>query len=83
MSEINADTIKAAVKEGVREVLEALGMDVTTTAARIEVQKDLAHLRTLRLTGLAVANKALMVAVGVITTSALGAIWYVFQHGMK
>lgn len=71
-----------AAKEAVKEVLEVLGLDVTTSAARLEVQRDFAHLRTLRLTGAMLANKILAAIAGAAGMGIASALaFYVLHRG--
>jgi hypothetical protein len=70
-----------AAAEALRKFMLVLGVDVSTPAATIELQKDFSHLRQARLTMGAVGNKILMVCTGSAVTFVIGAVGYYAMHG--
>ena len=72
---------KASAGEALREFMLLLGVDVSTSAAMIELQRDFTHLRLARMTRGAVWNKVLMAATGSVVTAAMGLIAFYLTHG--
>lgn len=64
--------VKRIVAETVEQTLLALGVD---TDDPVELQKDMAHLRTWRESMETVRKQTLLTAIGVITLGVLGLIW--------
>lgn len=75
MERLATDAAKKAAEETVQKLFTALGVDVSTPAGIIEVQKDFAHIRKIRVTGLAILSKAVMTAIGIITTGFITTMW--------
>lgn len=63
--------IKNAAREGVREFLLLIGVDASSPAAIIELQKDFHHQRQVRLTARAVRNEIGSKIISVLTGSAV------------
>lgn len=76
---------KALVKEAVSEFLLALGVDVGSPAAVIELQKDFHHVRQSRLTMGAVrrevGSKVLSVVTGSAVTGMIAAVAFYVTKG--
>lgn len=77
---------KDLVKEAVREFLLALGVNIHTPEAVIELQKDFHHIRNSRLTARAIRNevgsKVISVLTGSAVTFVIGAVaFYVTAKG--
>ena len=76
--------MKEIAREAVREFLLALGVNVATPEAVIELQKDFHHVRNTRLTVGAVRNEIWTKTVSVLTggavTGVLAAIGYYVAH---
>ena len=68
-----------AAKETVQELFKTLGVDTSSTAAVLEVQKDFAHLRETRLARLAIKSKAVMTMVGIFTTGAVTTLYFALK----
>lgn len=82
MTESEIKNIAADAAEGaLRKFMLVLGVDISTPAATIELQKDFAHVRQARLTMGAVGNKILMVLTGSAVTGIVGAVLFYFSHG--
>ena len=65
------------------ETLKFIGIDATTPAAAIEVQKDMAFLRTRRETDKDSSKKAKLVAIGIVMTTFLGLVLNGLEHTLK
>lgn len=76
MTREEADAIADAA---VKRTFLTLGMDITDPEAIIKVQADFQHLRLWRESTEAVKRKALLTAVGVIITGAIGYLFLVFR----
>lgn len=61
-----------AAKHAVKEMLLTMGID---TEDVLEVQRDMQHLRAWRQSIQTVKRQSLVVAVGIIVTGAIGALW--------
>jgi hypothetical protein len=76
--------IKNVAKEAVREFLLALGVNVATPDAVIELQKDFHHVRSSRLTARAVRNeigsKIISILTGSAVTGVIAAVTYYVAH---
>lgn len=75
MERIAETAARKAAKETVQELFTMLGVDVSSAAGIIEVQKDFAHVRQSRMARLAIQSKAVMSVIGIITTGILTAVW--------
>jgi hypothetical protein len=64
--------LKKIVAEAVAETLLQLGIDASDP---VEMQKDMAHLRSWRESVATVKQQGLITAIGVITVGMLGLIW--------
>jgi hypothetical protein len=64
--------LKKIVAEAVAETLLQLGIDATDP---VEMQKDMAHLRSWRESVATVKQQGLITAVGVLTVGLLGLLW--------
>lgn len=62
----------AAARRAVHELLATLGIDVTDVDALRQMQADMLFLRAWRESAEAVKRKALLTAIGVVVTGALG-----------
>jgi hypothetical protein len=75
---------KDIVREAVKEFLLALGVDVGSPAAIIELQKDFHHVRNSRLTMGAVrreiGNKTISVLTGSALTALIAAVGFYVTH---
>lgn len=75
---------KNVVREAVQEFLLALGVNVATPEAVIELQKDFHHIRNTRLMSRAVRNeigsKVISVLTGSAVTGVMGAVAYYVAH---
>lgn len=69
----------AAAEEAIRKLLITMGVDASDPEALIEMQKDFAHMRKWRKSVDSVGPRALLAAVGVIVTFALGALFSKFH----
>ncbi|RUV65856.1 hypothetical protein EOA64_00490 [Mesorhizobium sp. M1A.F.Ca.IN.022.02.1.1] len=68
--------VKKIVAEAVAETLLTLGID---TSDPVELQKDMAHLRSWRESVATVKQQGLIAATGVITVGLLGLLWLAFK----
>jgi len=70
---------KAAGREAAKELLTMLGVDISKP---LEVQKDFAFLRTMRMGSHWGARAAFTAIIGAITTAIVGWLWVAFtrQH---
>jgi uncharacterized membrane protein len=68
--------VKKIVAEAVAETLLTLGIDTTDP---VELQKDMAHLRSWRESVATVKQQGLIAATGVITVGLLGLLWLAFK----
>lgn len=68
---IDREELREIVRETVRETMRELGVD---TEDMLEVQRDMSFLRDLRKARDSATAKAVVVAVGVLITAALGAL---------
>jgi hypothetical protein len=75
MERIATEAAEKAAKQTVQELFMMLGVDVSTPAGIIEVQKDFASVRQNRLARLAIQSKAVMTAIGIITSGVLATLW--------
>jgi hypothetical protein len=78
-TQFTREELKALMKETVEETFIMLGVKIDDP---IEVQKDFQHLREWRLTTASIKAKAMIAAVGVVTTGALAAIWVGFKDAI-
>jgi hypothetical protein len=62
-------------KKTVHELFLALGVNVSTPDAVIELQKDFASLRENRLARLAIRSKAVMTIVSILVTGFITTLW--------
>jgi hypothetical protein len=69
---MSENELQAVAKAAVRETFLALGVDISDPEAVIDMQADFQHLRAWRESTEAVKRKALLTAVGVVITGALG-----------
>lgn len=74
---------KEAAKEALQEFLLVLGVNVSTPADKLELQKDFAHLRTERTALNRVRGQILSTLTGSGVTAVIAAIFYYLQHGPK
>jgi hypothetical protein len=80
ISQIDVDRIAtAAARKAVVELMIAMGVNVEDPEALLKMQKDFAHIRKWRESVDTLTLKGMSVAVTVIMTGILGAIWMVFQ----
>lgn len=75
MTNLSKDEIEAVVRDTVRETLFSLGLDAADNKAVEEVRKDMAHLRKWRKSVDQVQSTTFMVALGIVVTGVMGAIW--------
>jgi len=68
-----------SAQAAVHEILQALGVDSSTPSDIIETQKDMAHLRNHREGTEATAEQIKKVAIVIVITGALGALWLGLQ----
>ena len=72
----------AAAKEALQEFMLMLGVDITTPAGIIDLQKDFHHVRETRRTVGNVRNKAWDVITASAVTGVITAIGFYLTHGM-
>lgn len=70
-----------AAKKAVRELLLAMGADVSDPKEIRELQKDFAHTRESRLAIAAVKIKVVLVATGTVVTGIIAACWIALRGG--
>lgn len=70
-----------SARKAVRELLLAMGVDASDPKALLRMQKNLAHLDSWRESAETVRNHSLKVAVGIIVSGVLGAVYMLFQRG--
>ena len=75
------DAIATTAAERVKSTLLSLGINIETPAAIVEAQLDFQHLRAWRESTEAVKRKALLTAVTVVVTGALGYLVLAFRTG--
>lgn len=78
--EIDAIATTAA-ERAVKSTLLSLGINIETPAAIVEAQLDFLHLRAWRESTEAVKRKALLTAVSVVVTGAIGYLVLAFRSG--
>lgn len=84
MSEENKDKVfcvtdgqlRKVVRDTVHETLTAMGVDVSNP---LEMQRDLQHLREVRVAKAVLKRHTLKVAIGVVVTATLAALWVGFK----
>jgi hypothetical protein len=64
-----------SAKAAVREMLLALGVNANDPEAILKMQQDFAYLRDVREAVGTIKARGLMVAVGIIVSGVMGAIW--------
>ena len=70
-----------SARKAVRELLLAMGVDASDPKALIQMQKNMAHLNIWRESAETVRNHGLKVAIGIIVSGVLGAVYMLFQRG--
>lgn len=73
----------AAAKEALQEFFLMIGVNVSSSEAIIELQRDFHHIRSARKTVGCVRNKAWDVITGSVVTGIVGAVGYYVMHGPK
>jgi hypothetical protein len=68
--------LKKIVAEAVAETLLQLGIDASDP---VEMQKDMAHLRSWRESVATVKQQSLVTAVGIVVAGILGLLWLAFK----
>ena len=71
----------ATAKAAVQETLLAMGVDVSKPEAIQAMQLDFAHVRESRLAIAAIKTRAMLVAVGIVTTGIIAAVWVAIRGG--
>lgn len=69
------DDVKRVAKETVKEFLVALGVNAGDGASMLELQKDFAFVREIRLSRAALQAKIWMTVIGVAVTGAAATFW--------
>ncbi len=72
MEAVTEHELKKIVAEAVTETLLQLGIDASNP---VEMQKDMAHLRSWRESVSTVKQQGLITAVGIVTAGIIGLIW--------
>lgn len=78
MSHLSSDDIQAIAKAAVRETLLTIGVDTSDSDEILKLQADFRHLRDWRESVDAVKKKALLTAVGIVVTGAIGYLLLLF-----
>jgi hypothetical protein len=68
-----------SARKAVRELLVAMGVDANDPKALLEMQRDFALIRDWRLSIGVIKVRALMVAVGIIVSGLIGAVWMIMS----
>ena len=81
MTEIEVKHVaKDAAREALQEFMLMLGVDVSTGASVVELQKDFAHVRAERLTIGRARDKIMTAFTGSVVTFVIGAVGYYVVH---
>ncbi|WP_426418187.1 hypothetical protein [Bradyrhizobium genosp. A] len=72
----------AAAKEALQDFMLMLGVDISTPAGILDLQKDFHHVRQSRFTVGNVRNKAWDVLTGSAVTGIIGAVAFYLTHAM-
>jgi hypothetical protein len=70
-----------SARKAVRELLLTMGVDTSDPKAVIRMQKNIAHIDSWREASETMRNHGLKVAVGIIVSGVLGAVYMLFQRG--
>jgi len=70
-----------AAEKAIRAMFVAMGVNIEDHEALLKMQKDFAHIRKWRESVDTLTVKGLMVAVGVVTTGVMGAVWMAITQG--
>lgn len=79
MSNLSKDEIEEIVKSTVQQTLFNLGLDGTDQDNVKELRADMAHLRKWRVSVEQVQSTSFMLALGIVVTGIMGALWLGFK----
>lgn len=76
---LTRDEVEEIVKSTVAQTLFNLGLDSSAPDSIVELRKDMAHLRKWRQSVDQVQSTTFMVALGIVITGIMGALWLGFK----